>query len=146
MMTPPEASSSPTHTEGFSWRLNMEASEKHECVERYINGVTAHDIEAIKAIFDDNATVEDPVGTDDPHIGIDAICRFYEQAFNMGIKLELTGPIRCASNAAVFPFVCTVILGDSKLKIDVIDIFEFNQNGKVQSMRAYWGEANCSSG
>jgi len=122
----------------------MEASEKCEYVQRYINGVSAHDIEAIKAIFADNATVEDPVGND-PHVGIDAICRFYELAFNTGIKLELTGPIRCASNAAAFSFVCTVILGDSKLKIDVIDIFEFNQNGKVQSMRAYWGEENCSS-
>lgn len=122
----------------------MEASEKLEYVKRYINGVSAHDIEAIKAIFDDNATVEDPAGTD-PHIGIDAISKFYEQAFSVGVKLELTGPVRSAGNAAAFPFVCTVILGDSKLKIDVIDIFEFNQNGKVQSMRAYWGEENCSS-
>ncbi|TEU04726.1 MAG: steroid delta-isomerase [Dehalococcoidia bacterium] len=122
----------------------MEASEKLEYVKRYINGVSAHDIEAIKAIYDDNATVEDPVGTD-PHVGIDAICKFYEQAFNAELKLELAGPVRYAGNAAVFPFVCTVILGDSKLKIDAIDIFEFNQNGKVQTMRAYWGPENCSS-
>ena len=122
----------------------MEASEKCEYVQRYINGVSAHDIEAIKAIYDDNATVEDPAGTD-PHVGTDAIRKFYEQAFNVGLKLELAGPVRCVSNAAVFPLVCTVILGDSKLKIDAIDIFEFNQKGKVQSMRAYWGEENCSS-
>jgi len=122
----------------------MEASEKLEYVKRYINGVSAHDIEAIKAIFDDNATVEDPAGTD-PHVGKDAICKFYEQAFSVGVKLELTGPVRSAGNAAAFPLVCTVTLGDSKLKIDAIEIFEFNQNGKVQLMRAYWGEENCSS-
>ncbi len=122
----------------------MEASEKCEYVQRYINGVSAHDIEAIKAIFDDNATVEDPAGTN-PHVGIDAICKFYELAFNTGAKLELTGPVRCASNAAVFPLVCTVILGDSKLKIDAIEIFKFNEKGKVQSMIAYWGDENCSS-
>ena len=122
----------------------MEASEKLEYVKRYINGVSAHDIEAIKAIFDDNATVEDPAGTD-PHVGKDAICKFYEQAFSVGVKLELTGPVRSAGNAAAFPLVCTVTLGDSKLKIDAIEIFEFNQNGKVQTMRAYWGPENCSS-
>lgn len=122
----------------------MEASEKLEYVKRYINGVSAHDIEAIKTIYDDNATVEDPVGTD-PHVGIEAICKFYEQAFNAELKLELTGSVRYAGNAAVFPFVCTATVGDSKLKIDAIDIFEFNQNGKVQSMRAYWGPENCSS-
>lgn len=121
----------------------MEASEKRECVERYVKGVSAHDIEIIKTLYDDNATVEDPAGTD-PHVGLDAICKFYEQSFNVIVKLELTGPVRCADNAAVFPLVCNVILGDAKFKIDIIDIFEFNHNGKVQSMRAYWGEENCS--
>jgi steroid delta-isomerase len=123
--------------------MKMEASEKLEYVERYVNGVSAHDIEAIKTLYDDTATVEDPVGTD-PHVGIDAICKFYEHAFNVIVKLELTGPVRYADNAAVFPLICTVILGDSKFKIDVIDIFEFNNNGRVQSMRAYWGAENCS--
>jgi steroid delta-isomerase len=121
----------------------MEASEKLECVERYVKGVSAYDIECIRTLYDDKATVEDPAGTD-PHVGIDAICKFYEQSFNVIVKLELTGPVRYADNVAVFPLVCNIILGDSKFKIDVIDIFEFNPNGKVQSMRAYWGAENCS--
>jgi steroid delta-isomerase len=117
---------------------NMEAQEKVKIVNRYIEGVSSQDMDAIREIFDEHATVEDPVGTD-AHVGIDAVCKFYEGAFNAGVKVESTGPVRCAGNAAAFPFVARV----PNMEIQVIDIFEFNENGKITSMRAYWGPENC---
>ena len=33
-----------------------------------------------------------------------------------------------------------------KARIDVIDVFEFNDAGRVQSMKAYWGPENFTQG
>ena len=121
----------------------MKSDEMIEKVQRYIKSVSTQDIEAIKGLYDENAAVEDPVGTD-PHVGIEAICAFYQQGFAAQTKLELTGPVRCAGNSAAFPFTATFELGGKKTHIDVIDIFEFNDAGRIQSMRAYWGPGNST--
>ena len=119
----------------------MKSDEMIEKVQRYVMSVSAQDIEAIKGLFDESASVADPVGTD-PHVGIEAICAFYKGGFAAQTKLELTGPVRCAGNSAAFPFTATFELGGKKTRIDVIDVFEFNDAGLVQSMRAYWGPEN----
>ena len=43
-----------------------------------------------------------------------------------------------AANTAAFPF--QVKMGD--MSIDIIDVFEFDDQGKVVSMKAYWGPEN----
>ena len=121
----------------------MKSEEMVERVHQYIAGVSAQDIGAIKELYDESAAVEDPVGSE-PHVGIEAICAFYEQGFPAKVRLDLAGPVRCAGKSAAFPFVCTTNFGDTKMRIDVIDIFEFNEKGKVQSMKAYWGPENCT--
>jgi steroid delta-isomerase len=123
----------------------MKAEEMVEKVKRYVASVSTQDIEAIKGLYDENATVEDPVGTD-AHVGIEAICAFYQGGFAARTKLELTGPVRCAGNSAAFPFTATPEIGGKKVRIDVIDVFEFNGAGLVQSMRAYWGPENFTRG
>ena len=119
----------------------MKSEEMIEKVKRYITSVSTQDIEAIKGLYDENATVEDPVGTN-PHVGIGAICAFYQGGFAAQTKLELTGPVRCAGSSAAFPFTAIADLGGKKARIDVIDVFEFNDAGRVQSMKAYWGPEN----
>ena len=112
----------------------MDSAQKIAAVEKYITAVSTANIDLIKEIFADNGTVEDPVGSE-PKEGIAAIVAFYESFSSMGVKLALTGPVRCAGNAAAFPFTATI--GDNVLEI--IDVFEFDGAGKVVSMKAYWG-------
>lgn len=121
----------------------METAHMVDCVKRYLNANANHKIEDLEEMFDADATVEDPVGTD-PHVGLDAIREFYLNGFSALIKAELTGGIRCAGNSAAFPFYVVAKTGDGQMKIDVIDVFEFNEQGKIQSMKAYWGRDNCS--
>ena len=92
---------------------------------------------ADKDMFADNATVEDPVGSEIKE-GKDAIVEFYQGAFEMGALLELDGAARVAGNSVAFAF--TVIIGE--MRISPIDVFEVNQDGKVVSMKAYWGADN----
>ena len=118
----------------------MEAAEKIAVVEKYIEAFDKVDIELIKEIYADDAVVEDPVGSD-KHVGIDAIVAFYNGAMNPGVKLSLTGTPRCAGNAVAFPFQANA----GGMTIDIIDVFEFNDAGKVNSMKAYWGPENMAS-
>jgi steroid delta-isomerase len=98
------------------------------------------DIDIIREIYSVDARVEDPVGTD-VHDGIEAVCAFYEGALASGAKLALSGEPRCAGNAVAFPFQVQM----PGMSIDVVDIFEFNHEGKVNSMKAYWGPENIKS-
>lgn len=118
----------------------MEASDKIAMVHKYVEAFEKQDMGIIREIYADDAKVEDPVGTD-LHVGIEAVCAFYEGALKSGAKLSLTGEPRCSGNAVAFPFQ-VVMPG---VTIDIIDVFEFNGAGKVNSMKAYWSDGNMKS-
>lgn len=115
----------------------MDREQQVAIVNRYIEALSNDDFDTIKDIYADNATIEDPVGSE-PNEGIEAILAFYQRLKGLGVKLELTGGVRCAGNSAAFPFTATV--GGNTLEI--IDVFEFNSDGKIQSMKAYWSPEN----
>ena len=118
----------------------MEAKDMTRVVEKYVEAFANTDMDIIRAMYASNARVEDPVGSP-VHEGLDAICTFYEGAMKSGAKLALTGTPRCAGNAVAFPFQVTM----PGLVLDVIDVFEFDDNGKVASMKAYWGPQNIQT-
>lgn len=118
----------------------MEASDKIAVVHKYVEAFDTQDMNIIREIYADDAIVEDPVGTDIHH-GIEAICTFYEGALTSGAKLELTGEARCSGNAVAFPFQVQM----PGMVIHIIDVFEFNDAGKINTMRAYWGPENMKS-
>jgi len=118
----------------------MEAADKIRAVERYIEAFETRDLQIIRDLYASNARVEDPVGSP-VHDGLEAICAFYEGALASGAKLALTGTPRCAGNSVAFPFQVAM----PGVTIDIIDVFEFNHEGKVIDMKAYWGPENFSS-
>ena len=120
--------------------INMEASAKIAMVHKYVEAFEKQDMGIIREIYSQDAIVEDPVGTA-VHVGIDAVCAFYEGALKSGAKLALSGDPRCSGNAVAFPF--QVLMPGAA--IDIIDVFEFNADGKVNSMKAYWGPENFKS-
>ena len=118
----------------------MNTNEKIAVVNRYIEAFDKADLKLIKELYANDATVEDPVGSDVLN-GIEAICQFYQSALDLGPKLTLTGTPRCVGNAVAFPFVSDV----TGMKIEIIDVFEFDAEGKIKAMRAYWGPENFES-
>ena len=117
----------------------MEAAEKIKIVERYIEAFDTCDINVIRDIYADNATVEDPVGTPE-HQGMEAVCAFYEGVLTSGAKLALTGKPCCAGNAVAFSFTVSM----PGMLVNIIDVFEFDAQGKISSMKAYWGPENMA--
>ena len=118
----------------------MEPSDKIAMVHKYVEAFDKQDMDLIREIYAADARVEDPVGTE-VHNGIEAVCAFYEGALGSGAKLALSGEPRCSGNAVAFPFQVQM----PGVTIDIIDVFEFNHEGKVKDMKAYWGPDNMKS-
>lgn len=113
-------------------------------VHAYVAGFANGDPAAIAALFADDATVEDPVGTPIKQ-GKAEILEFYTGSMATGAMLELLGEPRCAGDTVAFPFAVKLEWGGQKSVIEVIDTFRFNPEGKIVEMRAFWGPANMKS-
>lgn len=120
------------------------AEQMKAVVEGYVAGFAASDPDAIADLFADDATVEDPVGTD-LRRGKAAIHEFYTFSTSTGAKLELLGEPRCAGDYVAFPFAVLLEWEGQKSKIEVIDTFRINDEGKITEMRAFWGPENTKS-
>lgn len=107
----------------------------------YLKALVAQDLDGIMALYADDAVVEDPVGSE-PHVGKDAVRAFYAGAVELKLEGELTGQARIAGDEVAFPFKVTN--ASYGISMNIIDVFKFNDEGKICSMRAFWGEANSS--
>ncbi len=110
-----------------------------EGLQAYIDTFNRADADGIAALYADDATVEDPVGSPVKH-GKKAITEFYRMAVQTGAKLKLAAPIRGShGNAAAMAFDVELNMPAGRMVIRVIDVMTFNDEGKFTSMRAYWG-------
>lgn len=106
-------------------------------VDRYIAAFANKDLDAIRQLYHPGATVEDPVGSETIQ-GIDDIIRFYTHIFELDVLLKPDGALRVAGNSVAFPFI-----GEAPTQsIEVVDVFDLDETGKIVAMRAYWGEIN----
>ena len=110
-------------------------------VHGYVEGFAKGDPALIAALFAENATVEDPIGSPIHH-GRAAIQAFYTTSMATGAKLTLNGPVRIAADYAAFAFSVNLHYAGSDKHIDVIDTFRFNEAGEIIEMRAFWGPEN----
>ncbi len=110
---------------------------------RYVELVDAGDIDGILALYASDAVVEDPVGKP-AMVGIVAIERFYREGLGrIEASASLTGPVRATANGCgAMPFRVDLDWGGKPCSIEVIDVMEFDAEGRIRSMKAYWGELN----
>lgn len=109
-------------------------------MQAYIDAFNSGDADAVLALYADDATVEDPVGTP-AKVGMAEIEAFYRYSVGLGAKLTLVAPIRASyTNTAAMAFDVQVTLPEQgPCLIRVIDVMTFNEAGKFTSMKAYWG-------
>jgi steroid Delta-isomerase len=113
----------------------VDAQYIRKLYERYPEMVTKGDVEGIVALYAEDATIEDPIGSP-LHRGTDAIRTFYKAA--VGITMKRVGAVHVAGREAATPL--KVLLGpEGKQKvIDIISVMAFRDDGKIASMRAFW--------
>ena len=114
-------------------------------VQAYVCALNAADVDAIAALYADDAVVEDPVGSV-PKRGIAEIRAFYAGSVSFKLQVELEGPVRAVAGEAAFPFSVSFEIDGRRTTIRPIDVFRFNGEGKIVLMRAFFGAGNISTG
>jgi steroid delta-isomerase len=114
-----------------------------KAVNRYLELVATGTADEIAELYAEDATVEDPVGGGEVHIGRHAIHGFYKNIENIPRATELHS-MRVAGHEAAFMFTITVGGEGGKMRIQPIDVMVFNAEGKIASMKAYWSPANVT--
>lgn len=91
------------------------------------------------ALFADDATVEDPIGSD-VHVGKDAIGAFWDMSHGLADRVTLTPSdyVKVAGNEAAFAMDARMEMGDTVNGMGIIDVMTFDDDAKITSQRAYW--------
>lgn len=113
-------------------------------VHEYLRALNAGDLEAIVALYADDATVEDPVGSA-PVAGREAIRAFYARSLTMSLDARLEGPVRVAGNECAFAFSAALTHQGRRMTIRPIDTFRFDAAGRITQMRAFFGPGNVET-
>jgi steroid delta-isomerase len=111
-------------------------------VHRYLEFVSKGQPDEIAALYADDATVEDPVGSD-VHIGRPAIRGFYGTLENVKAQTEVL-TLRALGNEAAFHWTLSIDFGGSGMRIDIISVMTFDEESKIASMKAYWTQDNVT--
>jgi steroid delta-isomerase len=114
-----------------------------QTVNRYLEFVAAGQPDAIADLYADDATVEDPVGGE-VHIGRQAILGFYANVAGVKAEADIV-TLRALGHEAAYFWGLTIDLGEGgKMRIEIISVMTFDDEGKITSMKAYWGPENVT--
>lgn len=112
-------------------------------IQKYIEAWTNNDKALLLSIFAEDATWADPVGTPEfvGHEGVGKFWDFAHQDSGRELKPVPHQIIACA-NEGILRFTMQVrIKGEKKgLDLNVVDHFVLNDQGKIQTAKAFWDE------
>ena len=112
-----------------------------ETMQAYVDAVSGDDVEAVVALFTEEAVVEDPIGTGS-HVGHNALRTFYQIAVDSVEKMVLEGNPRVRNQWGACAMLAYPKGMDMKFVIETLDVMEFNDAGEIIRMTAYWGDSN----
>lgn len=115
-----------------------------DAVTRYLEAVAGGDAATVAALYAEDATLEDPVGSPQRE-GRAAITEFYGGLAGADITTELL-TLRVAGDTAAFHFRVVTKAGEQSYIVEPIDVMTFNDAGEITSMRAVWAPADMTVG
>ena len=120
----------------------MSVEDVSRTIKAYFAALRAMDVEAWVATFAPDATSYDPVGAP-PHVGHEALRQFLSAIMAAFDKVGLTeDQVFIAGNGAAVKWTGS---GKGKngraVRFEGIDVFDFNEEGLIQTVRAYWNPA-----
>ncbi|MGU3497538.1 nuclear transport factor 2 family protein [Mycobacterium sp. C31M] len=120
--------------------MSFEPDALQGFVQRYLDTAANGSADDVAALYAEDATLEDPVGGGEVHIGRQAIAGFYKNVEGVDATTELLS-FRAGGTEAAFVFAITV---GGAMRIEPIEVMTFNAEGLITSMKAYWGPANIT--
>jgi steroid delta-isomerase len=112
-------------------------------VERYLETFSAGDREGWLDLFTDDASLEDPVGSE-PCVGRKEIGGFWDTSHSLSDRITLKlvqGPGVCGTSAA-FAMEAHAEAGGQTMVIPTIDVMTFDDAGRITSQRAFWSASD----
>lgn len=114
----------------------------HNAMQAYIDALNKKDISGLISLFAKGGTIEDPVGSiiEDAPVGLGRLVG----ALPPDATFTLDSPIRTSHNSsgAAFPMTVELTLDGKHLTIHSIDVMQFDENGLITEMKAYYGPSN----
>src|SRR5256885_10583051 len=117
----------------------ISADQVSRAVRGYFLAIRAMDAEAVANSFAEDGTTNDPVGT--PTItGRAALRGFFESIYKNFKSVELNeDSVFVAGNGAAVKWTGKgTSTNGREVRFEGIDVFEVNQDGKIQTVHAYW--------
>jgi steroid delta-isomerase len=111
-------------------------------VNRYLELAAQGRADDIAELYATDGTVEDPVGGE-VHIGRQAIRGFYDSLPTNGASADVV-TLRALGNEVAFFWAFTIDLGENKMRVEIISVMTFDDEGKIASMKAYWTPENMT--
>ncbi len=108
-----------------------------EVIGQYVDLVAHGTAEDVVALYAEGATVEDPVGSD-VLTTREAIREFYKAIEGLEQESRLV-TARIAGGQAAFQFELVTKAGEQTYTLSPIDVMTFDGEGRITSMRAFWG-------
>lgn len=107
-------------------------------IDHYCERFSAADRAGWLALFAEDATVEDPVGSP-VRRGLDQIGAFFDESHGApdSIELKLNAPAIVIGSQAAFAFTIRVDLGGSMFTLQAIDVMTFDDEARITSQRAF---------
>ena len=120
-------------------------AEMKAAVQAYVDRFNAKDADGIMDLFADNAVIEDPVGS--PLKSRREFAEFVRQGVEFGASLSLSAPIRGShGNYAAMVFTVTFTQNGKRITTNSADVMEFDEAGKILSMKGFWGPEDMTVG
>ena len=113
-------------------------------METYGQRMGAADLPGVLALFHPDAVIEDPIGTGERH-GHAGIGEFFQAGFDAmqgGILLTLDGAVRVVGRYGAAAYIAKPVNYPVAVEIETLDVMEFNDDGLIVRMTAYWGDTN----
>jgi steroid delta-isomerase len=117
-----------------------------ELAEASLAAVRAKDRDGWLALFEPDATVEDPVGPSalDPEgrgrRGIEEIAAFYDSVISTmeSFDYEIERTYLGGAELAMVVVFHIGLGGDQRMDMDLVNIYERSPGGKIASLRSFW--------
>jgi steroid delta-isomerase len=110
-------------------------------VETYVKSFATADKVAWLGLFADDAEQVDPYPAP-ANVGGEAIEAFWDRTFSIGSDYSFDAPqLIGAGDRLAMPFTLTFTSGGGRYQFDGVDVFEFDDDGKIKRLTAYWDPA-----
>jgi len=123
----------------------MDVEDKiRNTVASYLTTFSAGDREGWLDLFATDATLEDPVGSD-VRTGRESIGEFWDTSHSMtdSITLKMVQGPGVRGNEAAWAMEAHAEVGGSKFIAPTIDVMTFDNDGRITTMRAFWGAGDA---